>query len=95
MQVTSGYGQGCISDNPIGDDGITHLAEALKKNTNLESLDISHCGITDVGVAPLAEALQVNNSLRELTVRGNDLTENGKTKLRKLAAEKSYFRVIL
>ena len=71
-----------ISGDPIGDDGVTHLAEALKQNKTLQKLDISHCGITDAGVAPLAEALQVNSSLRWLNVQGNELTENGLTKLR-------------
>ena len=82
-----------ISGNRIGDDGVTHLAEALKQNKTLEELDISNCDITDAGVAPLAEALQVNSSLRQLNVQVNDLTENGLTKLRGLAAKKSNLRI--
>ena len=78
-----------ISMNSIGDDGVTHLAEALKQNKTLEWLDISLCGITDAGVAPLAEALQVNSSLCQLNILGNKLTKNGRTKLSELAANKS------
>ena len=57
-----------LSLNPIGDEGITHLLEALKQNKTLEKLDLQRCDITDAGVAPLAEAPQVNNSLRVLSV---------------------------
>ena len=83
----------------LSDIGAARLAEALKRNKTLEKLNISFCGITDAGVAPLAEALQVNNSLRELFIRvwssESDLTENGKRKLREVAAEKSNFSVHL
>ena len=51
-----------ISENPIGDDGVTYLAEALKQNKTLQKLDISDCGITDA--APLAEALKQNKTLK-------------------------------
>ena len=81
-----------ISGNLIGDDGVTHLAEALKQNKTLAILYIGNCGITDAGVAPLAEALQINSSLRHLNVQYNKLSENGRTKL--FAANRFNLRLV-
>ena len=64
-------------ENPIGDDGVTHLAEALKQNKTLKELDISYCNITDAGVVPLAEALKQNKTLEELDVSGCGITDAG------------------
>ena len=68
-----------ISLNPaIGDKGVAHLAESLKKNRTLETLDIGSCNITDTGAASLTNALRTNNSLNKLYLSGNDaLTEKG------------------
>ena len=46
------------------------LAEILKRNTSLETLDLSQCGLDDVSVAELARGL------RESSLRTLILTEN-------------------
>ena len=63
----------------VGDDGISHVAEALKQNKQLKELWISQCGMTDKGAASLASALTVNNSLKMLHMGGGEgkLTGNG------------------
>ena len=42
------------------------LADALKSNTTLTKLDLSHNRINDAGAAGLAEALKSNTKLTEL-----------------------------
>ena len=46
-----------IGRNAIGDQGMAHLAESLKRNRTLKDLHISDCGITDTGLAAAAEVL--------------------------------------
>ena len=66
-----------ISENPIGDNGVTHLVEALKQNKTLEELGISDCGITDAGVAALAEALRQKITLERLYINRCGTTDAG------------------
>lgn len=57
-------------NNDIGDEGFAMLIDAVVKNTNIKSLDVSNCGITDVGMAALP-CLVGNNSLDNLSIRYN------------------------
>ena len=52
-----------IERNAIGDQGIAHLAESLKKSQTLKELDISYCGITDTGLAAAAKVLRPQRRL--------------------------------
>ena len=63
----------------IGDEGIRHIAEALKQSKQLKELWISGCGMTDKGANYLARALSVNNTLKMLHmgVSSGQVTEKG------------------
>jgi len=65
-----------LSDNNIGDDGITAIAGTLS-NSQISELDVSWCGITPSGARSLAAGLLVNNSVRILNVSGNPTTAEG------------------
>ena len=55
-----------VSDNALCDDGIQHLAHALRVNQGLKVLYLRSCGMTDVGLECLAKSLQHNNVLTRL-----------------------------
>ena len=79
----------------VGDEGTSHVAEALKQNKQLKELWIGECGMTDKGAASLASALTVNNSLKMLHIgRSGDkgaLTEYGLSKIAHSLTTKSLF----
>ena len=77
----------------MGDDGISHVAEALKQNHQLKELWIGDCGITDKGAASLASALTVNNSLKMLHMGGfkGALTEDGLSEIARSLHNKLMF----
>ena len=54
-----------ISENYIGDDGISAIAGALG-NCKISKLDVEECGITLTGARSLATALYSSNTVREL-----------------------------
>jgi Ran GTPase-activating protein (RanGAP) involved in mRNA processing and transport len=54
-----------LSNNALGDDGITALSQALRHNTSLRHLDISNTQPTEKGVICLAVTLAGHN--RSLT----------------------------
>ncbi len=70
--------------NFIGDAGARALAEMLRSNTTLRSLDLLHNYISQVGVNHLREALKVNQTLvwLQLTQFGKVHNEPGKEELR-------------
>ena len=57
-----------LCDNTLYDDGVQHLAHALRVNQGLKELNLMSCGLTDVGLKCLAESLQHNNVLNKLFV---------------------------
>ena len=65
-----------MSDNPIGDDGITAIATALT-NSRISQLWVDGCGITLTGARPIATFLSANHSIRELVLRDNPITTEG------------------
>ena len=54
-----------LSRNPIKDDGVKHLAQALKhRNCKLRSLNHSNNNVTDLGVRYLANQALVNENCK-------------------------------
>ena len=82
-----------IGDNDLGDEGVSHIAEALKQNNQLRELWIGHCKMTDKGAACLASALSVNNSLKMLHISEDKaaLTEDRLLIIAKSLANNSEF----
>lgn len=70
--------------NFIADEGARSMAEMLRTNTVLRSLDLLHNYISQVGVNHLREALKVNHTLLwlQLTQFGKVHNEPGKEELR-------------
>ena len=67
-----------LGDNPIGDQGLQPIFDALKQNTSLKYLKICGCGMTDAGVASLAYGLCENDTLEELHLQSNSaVTDEG------------------
>ena len=65
-----------MSENNIGDDGITVITTALT-NSRISILWVNHCGITLTGARSIATLLSVNHSIRELWLYKNPLTTEG------------------
>ncbi|GAM26209.1 hypothetical protein SAMD00019534_093840 [Acytostelium subglobosum LB1] len=61
-----------LDNNPISDDGVAHLAQALSQpDIVLKSLYLSDCRISDRGALALAEALKSNKSLVTVHINSN------------------------
>ena len=58
-------------------EGASSLAQALRENTSLTTLDLSDNNIRDSGASCLAQALRVNASLTTLNLRDNSIAEEG------------------
>ena len=80
-------------------EGINAIADALRVNGGLTSLDLSNnllCGVTTFGggtytaegITAIAEALRVNGTLTECNIRGNFLDSKSAEKLAKIGTEK-------
>ena len=65
-----------INSNPIGDDGITAIAENLN-NSSIRELIVYNCNITVIGVNKLADSLTYNHTIQLLKLEDNDITVNG------------------
>ena len=65
-----------ISDNNIGDDGISAIARALG-NCKINELDVDECDITVTGARILAASLSSHPTIRELALDDNLITEEG------------------
>ena len=61
----------------IGDEGSRALAEALKTNGALTTLDLMGNSIGDEGARALAEALKTNGALTTLNLQGNSIGTEG------------------
>lgn len=55
-----------LSSNSVGDNGSVALAEALKVNHSLQSLDLQSNSISNTGVSALTAALCSNKGLTDL-----------------------------
>ena len=65
-----------MSNNYIGDDGITAIATALT-NSRISELWVIGCDIALTGARSLATLLSVNQSIRELWLTRNPITAEG------------------
>ena len=63
--------------NKFDADGIALLANAIRLNSELTSLDVKSSGIGDVGTALLSEALKFNDALTTLNLDNNNIGSNG------------------
>jgi Ran GTPase-activating protein (RanGAP) involved in mRNA processing and transport len=70
LKVNDTLTQFTMSNN-IGNVGAAALAEALKRNQTLRTLDISKNGIGSAGAAALADALKMNTTLTTLDISSN------------------------
>ena len=72
------HGQGPHCDTTITSfDLYRALAEALRFNTTVTSLNLYHNDLGEGGGRALAEELRVNTTLAKLDLGGNDLREGG------------------
>ena len=65
-----------MSDNTIGDDGITAIATALT-NSRISQLWVNGCGITLTGARSIATLLLANHSISKLKLYNNPITTEG------------------
>eukprot|EP00736_Rhodelphis_marinus_P008953 Rmarinus@m.18430 len=66
-----------LSENEIGDDGLTHLAQVLPFLSSLEEISLSRNRIGDVGAAVLAEVIPKCKSLQKVYLWGNFISDAG------------------
>ena len=66
-----------LSHDNIGDDGAKAIAEALKVNAVLTSVDLRLNSIGDDGAKAIAEALKVNAVLTKLDIQANNMGDEG------------------
>ena len=68
-----------IYNNNISDEGIKHLAAALKENNNdtLQTLDLDGNNIGDEGAKYIADMLAVNKTLQRITLDNNKIGDKG------------------
>ena len=76
LSITTSLRKLDISHNDIGDNGITHIAAALQKNT-MKTFTLVSCGISEFGAESLAKFLSINTSLRKLDISCNNIGDNG------------------
>ena len=62
-----------LSDNPIqrGEDGLSHLCQALTSNTSIEELNLSNCKLHKACDPALRHMLETNNTLTALNLSFN------------------------
>ena len=68
--------------NRIRDEGAKALADALRVNGVLKTLDLYHNNIRAEGATAIAEALSDNGVLKSIDLRFNDLGDEGKGAIR-------------
>ena len=81
-----------LGENSIGEDGAKAIAEALKVNPVLTSLELGgNRLIGDDGAKAIAEALKVNPVLTKLDLKYNLLGEAGEKAVRDAVKDRSGF----
>ena len=65
-----------ISSNPIGDNGISAIAENLN-NSSISELIVYNCNITVIGANEVADSLTYNHTMKILKLEDNDITVDG------------------
>ena len=76
IENTSSISELDLSNNAIGNSGLSTLCEALSTNTSLKILYLGNCSLTisDDNGAALYQLLNTNNSLEFLNLSGNTVT---------------------
>ena len=82
-----------ISENEIGDGGITAIAGTLS-NSQISELYVWSCGIALTGARSLAVGLLVNNSVRILDVSYNPITVEGARLILQSAVDNGVCQVV-
>jgi hypothetical protein len=85
-------GNASFQNNP--NENCRGLAEALKQNTHITSINLSSCEITDADVSLLAEALAVNTSVITLNLEKNKIKNEGSAALARGLAQNSVLTTI-
>ena len=75
-----------LSSNKITDEEIVKLTEAIKGNTTLQTLDISHntlsySGISSTKISSISDCLKINSTLCKLNLSNNEITDEGAKRL--------------
>ena len=65
-----------LKSQRLGSVGACHLAEVLNQ-TQLQSLDVSCCGIGEEGIVALASALSTNTTIKHLAIGANQISIRG------------------
>ena len=65
-----------VSENDIGNDGISAIARGLG-NCKINKLYVTQCGITVTGARILAASLSSHPTIKNLALRRNHITEEG------------------
>jgi len=68
---------GFLPDSILGDTGAIALAEAIKQNTTVRLIDLSHNKIGEEGIVALVEAIKQNATIELVVLEGIDLTVKG------------------
>ena len=63
----------------ISDAGATALAQALRHNSRLMTLDLSNNSVSDAGATAVAKALHHNSTLWQLDLSNNSVSDTGAT----------------
>ncbi len=66
-----------LHGNPLGDEGIGYIADALADDDKVTTLDVGDCQIGDEGIEKLSEMLAKNKTLQDLNLSGNSITNKG------------------
>ncbi|KAF9962085.1 hypothetical protein BGZ72_010691 [Mortierella alpina] len=66
-----------VTPQSVTEKEITALAEVLKTNTTLTTLDLQSNSVGDIGAQALSEALQTNSTLTTLALNNNNIGDNG------------------
>ncbi|KAG9391307.1 Variant SH3 domain [Carpediemonas membranifera] len=69
-----------VGNNPLGDLGVRYIASGLKVHTNVERVDLGHCGITDDSVDALVSVIAAGH-LKALNLKANSLSEEATAEL--------------
>ena len=83
-----------LGDLLFGDSGATAVAEALKINTALTSLNLDYNNIGDEGAAAIAEALKGGTALTDLMLENNKIGNGGAIALAEALTVNKVLRVL-
>ena len=68
----------CLQFNEqVSNIGAHYIAQALRHNTTLKTLNLSRCGITLPGAMTLCDSLETNTSVNDLNLSENDIGDDG------------------